>query len=814
MILACQYGLCPADTSPENAPKSASAIACIFPSNEGVDNFSAELRKMYEKLGFGANMPIILRLYGMDSEIATMLNKAKDKPKDSFDAAAAAEEMASFDLSDYLTAEFQIVKLSAESFDAEKMARTRKNRLRHMSLHAHAYHWLDQNRSEYPELCELLELIDAKHPLSDVQATFFKGHTRVLYQDFLAQFTGIICATPVAASHSSVRGTFRPELVVIDENARMRELSTLIPIAWYNPKVWVILGDPRQLKPHVSLDVDGNNMFRPSLETSILSRATEAGAVSGHLSVNFRQYGDLVDIPSRLCYLGEMVDAHEEQYTGPVNHWISHLKSVHPGHPGRACRLLVEMPGSRTCKVGNSTGNRMHARWVFEQVEAMLANKNLTGEGKNRGKPARILLLPLYRAQFRQYEVELAKLRESRKFTEDQLARIRIQTLDSSQGDEDDIVITDLAQTDEPGFTGDLHRICLMLTRPVIGHIILMEKGMWLCSDKNKSIATRASFLRALYRLMAASNVVHTVKCCDRCETFNTHMTAKCPERTRKDGQTEECSNCGDKKTHCGTIETCHIVTTCDNCKEKGHTSNECEKETKCYRCNSKEHICYECTVNVVCVTCRSWEHLSFQCPDAPIVCKVCGKEGHIKAQCPDQRMYGACHNCNETGHIAKDCPQPKKDTRKCKTCGKLGHLMATCPDSTCLKCKQQGHIAATCPNKRVKTCARCGEPGHLVKTCSTKPLQCTVCGGFGHVGSNCTGPKDRRGPRLPGLHDLPQDMDQFDVDSSGNDDIIQIAQFVIDNLNSGLAEFTLESGEPDSGVGWCRRGKQRPGLE
>jgi superfamily I DNA and/or RNA helicase len=80
----------------------------------------------------------------------------------------------------------------------------------------------------------------------------------------------------------------------------------------------------------------------------------------------------------------------------------------------------------------------------------------------------------------RLYEIEFDKLRASGKFSENQLSRVRLHTLDSSQGDEEDIVIADLAQTDAPGFTGDLHRICLMLTRPVISQIILMDKGMWL----------------------------------------------------------------------------------------------------------------------------------------------------------------------------------------------------------------------------------------------------------------------------------------------------------------------------------------------
>ena len=128
------------------------------------------------------------------------------------------------------------------------------------------------------------------------------------------------------------------------------------------------------------------------------------------------------------------------------------------------------MPGSRTCKVLGIPQETAHARTVgipSKLRRVPCKQKPETGEGKeNRVKASPgFSSCPYIVHSSRQYEVELAKLRESRKFTEDQLARIRIQTLDSCPR----AMRTTLSSPISPRrmnlwlYYGDLHRICLML---------------------------------------------------------------------------------------------------------------------------------------------------------------------------------------------------------------------------------------------------------------------------------------------------------------------------------------------------------------
>jgi len=109
-------------------------------------------------------------------------------------------------------------------------------------------------------------------------AMVLKAAIKILYGEFLAQFRGTIVTTPVAAADATVRGNFKPALVLMDEPARMRELTSLIGIAFYSPLVWILTGDPMQSPPHINVEHDlkngilTSNPFAPTLMNSTLSR--------------------------------------------------------------------------------------------------------------------------------------------------------------------------------------------------------------------------------------------------------------------------------------------------------------------------------------------------------------------------------------------------------------------------------------------------------------------------------------------------------------------------------------------------------------
>ncbi|KAI0853666.1 hypothetical protein F5Y00DRAFT_269093 [Daldinia vernicosa] len=68
----------------------------------------------------------------------------------------------------------------------------------------------------------------------------------------LLQEAQIVFATPAAARETFFRKAFEPTLVVMDENARMRELTTAMCISsLFAVKLFILLGDPQQLLPFI-----------------------------------------------------------------------------------------------------------------------------------------------------------------------------------------------------------------------------------------------------------------------------------------------------------------------------------------------------------------------------------------------------------------------------------------------------------------------------------------------------------------------------------------------------------------------------------
>jgi hypothetical protein len=88
----------------------------------------------------------------------------------------------------------------------------------------------------------------------------------------------------------------------------------------------------------------------------------------------------------------------------------------------------------------------------------------------------------------------------------------------------------------------------------------------------------------------------------------------------------------------------------------------------------------------------------------------------------PTRYFHGRkCTNCNHEGHSAKSCPEPKRRL-------------------ICYMCAEEGHSSYRCPRQH---CMRCGEPGEPYTLNCRKcryldSMDCRLCGGRGHIQSQC----------------------------------------------------------------------------
>jgi len=133
-----------------------------------------------------------------------------------------------------------------------------------------------------------------------------------LYEQTLSE-ADFICTTPVAAATRFPK-LFKPQIVFIDEAPHAREATSLIPIAFFEPKVWILTGDHLQTRPYVAnvgayVSNDSQttvekyrlrtNPWAKQLAVSTMERAQHVHAVEHHLLINHRAFGNLQALPSR-----------------------------------------------------------------------------------------------------------------------------------------------------------------------------------------------------------------------------------------------------------------------------------------------------------------------------------------------------------------------------------------------------------------------------------------------------------------------------------------------------------------------------------
>ncbi|GJC89611.1 hypothetical protein ColLi_12449 [Colletotrichum liriopes] len=136
---------------------------------------------------------------------------------------------------------------------------------------------------------------------------------------------------------------------------------------------------------------------------------------------------------------------------------------------------LVHFRGMDQYKVTHIVGavNEFEEQYgLAAQSETALYNARVLGKliftSHNRS-----FLLIVY-----QYEIGLKAMLNGKEITQEEYNRVAIRTLDSSQGDERDIVIVDFVQTGTTGFCGDLHRMTLGLTRSKLFEVIFVSESM------------------------------------------------------------------------------------------------------------------------------------------------------------------------------------------------------------------------------------------------------------------------------------------------------------------------------------------------
>ncbi|KAK1252409.1 hypothetical protein MKX08_003596 [Trichoderma sp. CBMAI-0020] len=343
-----------------------------------------------------------------------------------------------------------------------------------------AWEYYEEHKHDsYPGLAKFLGRIDEGGVLDSEDWRQLRGSVTKLYRDVL-RAADFVATTPVAASGSFAK-LFRPEIVFVDEAPHARELTTLIPLAYFNPVAWIFTGDVKQTRPFVDSSgiserkaLEKGLKFNPyaeQLRLSTMARAEAASALDQKLLVNNRAYGNLHRLPSDMFYDGEMSSGHEKEnrYPPSTMHLKKHLEKLSGSRNMEENRLVVSFAQSAEELHRNSYWNPMQHAWVAEQVKCLLGDDEFQSLS---GEPGTIMIQTPYSTAYRQY------LGEVKQWPPEWQSRVQVLTVDKAQGNQADVVFLDMVRTSSVGFMDDPQRLNVAITRARQAEVIIMHVRM------------------------------------------------------------------------------------------------------------------------------------------------------------------------------------------------------------------------------------------------------------------------------------------------------------------------------------------------
>lgn len=327
-----------------------------------------------------------------------------------------------------------------------------------------AYIWFLKNRASFhglhlaaTEVRKRVETEDNQRHLPDLHALLEPLYCHVLGA------ADVVITTPAAATQKLLTTVFNPTVVIYDQAAKARELSTLVPVGYYNPLLTIFIGDIKQLLPSPSKATRLEKEHFEALETSTLARVVHKGGNASHLNVNHRAYGRLHELPSKLFYSGALRSSIpvSAQFKSPVDDFQRYLNKLR-GHDSTIPRLLVSLFNSTWEPTkGTSSWNPVHHAWILSKVQSVLSESWFSGT---------ILIITSSKGASAKYDDAVDG------WPQWERCRVTIRTVNTVIGSEADLVFVDIVKPSK--YIDDRHKLCTALSKAKYGEIILMSYKM------------------------------------------------------------------------------------------------------------------------------------------------------------------------------------------------------------------------------------------------------------------------------------------------------------------------------------------------
>lgn len=158
------------------------------------------------------------------------------------------------------------------------------------------------------------QLADEQTPDAE-QMKAFRDNIKALHDELLERADVVVC-TMASLSQTCIYQNVKPTVIWIDEASKITEPHLMPAFTRFTSKIWVLMGDSKQMKPLV-LTTKEENCFAPQLRLSAFHRLINIGHPSTTMSDQQRMHPSISSIANKVFYDETLSDspaviAHDE----------------------------------------------------------------------------------------------------------------------------------------------------------------------------------------------------------------------------------------------------------------------------------------------------------------------------------------------------------------------------------------------------------------------------------------------------------------------------------------------------------------------
>ena len=335
---------------------------------------------------------------------------------------------------------------------------------------------------------EKLKLLESKRQAL-MKALSKNKYEKQNYEYYLLSNTPILCTTLNNAGNERLKKTkLNYDYLIIDEACQCVEPSSLIPLC-HGIKNLILVGDHKQLPATVFYPKAKNILYNRSL----FERLIDNNIPRHILTIQYRMQTNIRQLISQLFYENKLQDSPDEKYIEKINkniiYKIINIKNNFSFFDINFSEEIMD--------------NNMKSYYNWTEIDfVFLLMKRINYKLKNifKEKEYKYAIITPYQAQVKKFKDEKYKLSDFSNID------IAINTVDSFQGQERDIVLFSTVRSnnknsnginnDVIGFLSDFRRMNVAISRAKFGCFIVgnsnkfksdpyWEKLINFCKDKN-----------------------------------------------------------------------------------------------------------------------------------------------------------------------------------------------------------------------------------------------------------------------------------------------------------------------------------------